>query len=506
METKPDLRADYRAGASRLRPFYRHALQGVRVEDLIAARSAFPIDRSLLVLELHAQNAHLPEATAVHANIDALADPGTFTVTTGHQLCLLGGPMYTIYKISTAIRLAEEFSAGGHRVVPVFWMATEDHDWEEINHYYPDAAQKLTYQAVHQGPVGRHVITDAITAAWAEQVPEAFRDFFAPGRRLADAFRDFIHHLFGRQGLVILDGDSPVLKAAFVPFLQQELRGGDFAMQVRATTQALEDAGYNPQIKTRDINLFYLGHGGRTGLQRKDGRITAPEAGIDWSLEEALAYAASHPADFSPNVALRPAYQEHVLPNLAYIGGWAEMTYWMQLAGGFDKLGISFPLLLPRMSAVLYTQAQAEELAALGFVVRDMEASTQALQERYLAAHWDARPLEAKTEAVLAAYAALADYLDGLDPTLGTSLRGERTRAEASLDNFGKKLRKALRNKAPKPYARIAALKSMIVPEQEIQERLLNLTAFSTPYAVLVDTVLAHCQPFEPQTTWIQLP
>lgn len=506
METKPDLRTDYLLGADRLRPFYRHALKGVRVQDLIAARSAFPVDRALLVRELEAQNAALPDAAAVKANIAVLADPETFTVTTGHQLCLLGGPMYTLYKISTAIRLAEELSDGGHRVVPVFWMATEDHDWEEVNHYYPEAGLKQTYQATQQGPVGRHVITEAIEAAWVPQVPDEFRGFFAPGRRLADAFRAFIHHLFGEFGLVIVDGDSPALKAAFLPVLKAEIAGQGFAEQVRATTQALEAAGYSAQIKTRDINLFYIGHGGRSGLQNKEDRIVVPEAGIDWSLDEALAHASAHPEDFSPNVALRPAYQELLLPNLAYIGGWAEMTYWMQLKAGFEVLGLSFPLLLPRMSAVLYTRAQAKELAGLGLAVHDMVESGQALQERYLNAYFDAVPLDTKVEAVLAAYADLADYLDGFDPTLGTSMRGERTRAAASLDNFGKKLRKAIRNKDPKPYARIAALKSMIAPEQEIQERLLNLTAFPTPYRVLVDEVLAHCQPFELQAQWIQLP
>jgi bacillithiol synthase len=501
-----DLRADYLAGADSLRPFYRHALQDIQVGTLTAARDAFPIDRALLVRALQAQNATLPDATAVHANIAALASPDTYTVTTGHQLCLLGGPMYTIYKITTAIRLAAEFSGAGRHVVPVFWMATEDHDWEEINHYYPEASTKKIYAASHRGPVGRHVLTAGIEAAWVDQVPAEFRHFFAAGRKLSDAFRDFIHHLFGQQGLVILDGDSPALKAALLPVLRAEIAGEGLASAVRATTQALEAAGYAPQIKTRDINLFYMGHGGRSGLQRKDDRISVPEAGIDWSLEDALAHAEAHPEDFSPNVALRPVYQELLLPNLAYIGGWAEMTYWMQLRAGFDAVGVSFPLLLPRMSAVLYTQAQTDELGALGFEVREMEETTAALQERYLHAHWDAAPLDARITQVLGAYSELADYLDGLDPTLGTSMRGERTRTAATFDNLSKKLRKALRNKDPKPYARIAAIKSLIAPEQEKQERLLNLTAFSTPYPVVLDQVAQRCRPLEFDMQWIQLP
>jgi bacillithiol biosynthesis cysteine-adding enzyme BshC len=506
LETKLDLRADYLSGAPALRPFYKHALQGARAAELIAARSAFPIDRGLLVQELRAQNAALPHAAATLAHIEALAHPDTYTVTTGHQLCLLGGPMYTIYKITTAIRLAADLSAEGQRVVPVFWMATEDHDWEEVNHYYPEATRKQGYAAAHQGPVGRHVITEAISAAWTEAVPAEFRDFFRPGVRLADAFRAFVHHLFGDQGLVIIDGDSPALKAAFSPILVAELMGNGFADQVKATTQALEAAGYSPQIKTRDINLFYMGHGGRSGVQRKGDRIVVPEAGIDWSVEEALAHAQARPEDFSPNVALRPVYQELLLPNLAYIGGWAEMTYWMQLQAGFRAVSVAFPLLLPRMSATLYTASQATELSALGLGLTDLSESTQALQERYLSAHWDPAPFDAHGEAILDAYARLADYLDGQDPTLGTSLRGERARVQSSFENLGKKLRKALRNKDPKPYARIAALKSMIVPEQEIQERLLNLTAFPTPYPVILETVRAQCHPLDLTPQWIQLP
>ena len=502
------MRQDYLSGAETLRPFYQYPLKPADYLAIVVERQKFPTDRGLLVEELLRQNADLADNKASLENIRALGQPHTFTVTTGHQLCLLGGPMYTVYKIATAIKLAQRIQqqVPGVHIVPVFWMATEDHDWEEVNHYYADANQKQTYAAEHQGPVGRHVITEAIHAAWTEEVPEELRAFFAPGETMAHAFRGFVHHLFGQYGLVIVDGDSRALKASFLKHMAAELEGRGIAGQVKASTQRLVEVGYTPPVKPRDINLFYMGHGQRRGIQAVEGRVSIPDAGLDWSVEEALTELELKPDDFSPNVALRPLYQEFLLPNLAYVGGWAEMAYWMQLKGGFEQAEIPFPLLVPRMSATLYTAEQAQMLQELGLEAAELAAPLHVLQERYLSAQWDSSPLEAHGQTILEAYSALAGYLDGIDPTLGTSLRGERGRVEGQLDNLIKKVRKALRNKNPKPYAALAALKGRVWPEQDLQERLLNLTAFPIPPKELVSCVMDHCEPEVFEAQWIQLP
>jgi uncharacterized protein YllA (UPF0747 family) len=208
-----DLKQDYLHSAPNLRTFYGHAFfPSANYEAVAKARDQFPIDRVGLVAELIRQNQGLENADAMLANIHALGDPKTYTVTTGHQLCWMGGPMFTIHKILSTIKLARQIEAKCHglKVVPVFWMASEDHDWEEVNHYFPEAGKKVTYAAKHKGPVGRHVLEASALEAFAETTPAELKAFFQPGTTLAAAFRAFIHHLFGRYGLVIVDGDNPV--------------------------------------------------------------------------------------------------------------------------------------------------------------------------------------------------------------------------------------------------------------------------------------------------------
>lgn len=509
MAEKRDIKSDYLSGAEELKPFSAWPWPVQDFDPVIQARLSSPVPRPLLVTELRAQNEHLPGADDVLANIDLLSDANTLTVTTGHQVCLLGGPMFTLYKIATTVAVARQLSERhpAHKFVPVLWMATEDHDWEEVNHFYPSFSEKVTYSGSFTGPVGRHVLDSTIASILPDGLPEAIRLAYSPGNTMAEAFRSLMHHLFGQYGLVILDADRPSLKRAFSPVLRRELLREGMGGPARETTQRLEELGYKAQIFPREINLFYLGDGGRSLIDFREGNYQLKDSPKSWDEAGILAELEAHPEHFSPNVALRPVYQESLLPNAAFVGGWAEVSYWLQLKAGFDALHVPFPVLVPRLHATLLTQAQADESRALGLVHSELAQPLHVLNDLHLQQNWDEGPLSEAIAGVIAAFDLLAAEVAGIDPTLATGIRADQARAVNSIESLPKKVKKALRNRNPQPYQRIAALKNAVEPENTQQQRVLNISAFlPLDPRELTRIVLEHCQPLSTQSQWIILP
>ncbi|MEM7036610.1 MAG: bacillithiol biosynthesis cysteine-adding enzyme BshC [Bacteroidota bacterium] len=507
---KADLKSDYLAQAPALRSLYAHSFPCTDYQPLFAQRADFSAHhRDVLVQELRQQNQGLPENNAVQAAIKRLAEPATYTVTTGHQLCLMGGPMYTIYKIATTIRLAAAIQARHPevQVVPIFWMATEDHDWEEINHFWADFETKITYLGAFHGPVGRHVLEASIAEIWPEGISEALKAHFKPGKVYAEAFRAFIHDLFGAHGLVIIDADRPALKGLFEAEMLAEVEGKGMHSHILTQNEKLETSGYKRQIHPREVNLFYMGDGGRSLIvPNEEGGFTTKDGQHNWSLADLNAEITAHPADFSPNVAMRPLYQEKILPNLAYIGGWAEVSYWIQLRQAFQNAEIPFPLLVPRLSAALVREKEALEIQSLGLTVEDINLPIHQLQDKYLAQDFDEAPLNTAISDIFFAYDNLAAQLSEIDPTLATSIQAERAKTESRLKNIPKKVRKALRNQNPQPYKQIRDLKSNIQPDNKQQQRTLNLSAFSDiPYRELVNLILDQCEPEKYSDKWITI-
>ena len=504
-----DIRSDYLSGADSLRSFYQYPLRGADYGAIIEAKKGHALDRDGLANELLRQNRHLPKVDATLARIESLRDRQTFTVTTGHQLVLMAGPMYTLYKIAHTIQLAAAIQKKhpDYKIVPIFWMATEDHDWEEINHFQTAFQEKHVYAGHFAGPVGRHVLEDSITAALPGNLPEMLKGIFVPGRNYADAFRSLIHRLFGHTGLVIMDADSAALKRMFLPGLGRELEGQGMYAPIAATNAALEAKGYKRQIYARPINLFYIGDGERHSIESDEEGFSLKGAETRWTRPEMFDLLKAHPEHFSPNVAARPLFQESILPNLTYIGGWAEMAYWMQLKAGFEAAGVNFPLLVPRMSATLLRPEQAESVAQLGFEPQDLDTPLHILQDELLKRTWSGEELNSARDQVISAYDNLISYLEGIDPTLAISVRAEQAKSNKSLDRLDKKVRKAKRNQNPAPFQQIKDLKSAIAPENTQQQRSLNLTAFSSISPIeLAQLCLDHCQPEEFTHQWITLP
>ena len=510
METKRSIKQDYLDGASALRPFYHYPLHAPDFAEIIRDKARESIDRETLcrVIDQQYRDQGLPMTEATRQNLEALRDDRTFTVTTGHQLVLFGGPLFTVYKVLSIIQLADRLRQEhpGYHVVPLFWIHTEDHDFDEINHYYESFDSARRYEATVQGAVGRHVLTAEIRNAIPAHFDERFTRWYAPGNTLAAAFRGFMNELFGEYGLVILDPDHADLKRHFRDVIHRE-RADTLNHRMGAKdSDRLRGQGYDVQINPREINLFYLDEAGRNRIVADNGSFSVLKTHHRFDRQALLSVVEAHPEYFSPNVSLRPLYQEVILPNLAYIGGWAEVSYWMQLKGVFDHYGVNFPLLLPRMMATVFRDLELNTWQQLGFKAADIGKPVHELYKTYMPRVWDEAPLQALAARLLADFDELESYIGQYSDTLPRSVIGQRVQTEKFLDNLEKKLHKVLRQLHAQPFNEIDTIKAAVQPDGAVQERVLSLAAFpDLDPSEFVARIFPHVDVLNPEHCYIRL-
>ena len=328
-------------------------------------------NREILAKALTNQYNRFETSEATTANIELLKDSKTFTITTGHQLNLFTGPLYFLYKIVSTINLCKQLKETypEYNFVPIYWMATEDHDFEEINHFHLNH-KKISWKRESTGPVGR-LSTEGLEEVFdlfskeiglgtqATYLKDLFKKTYLEHANLADATRYLANALFQKEGLVILDGDSKALKQLFVPFAKNELLHQTSFAKVNQTNELLKK--YFVQVNPREINLFYIEDQSRERIIFENDLYKVNNTNISFSEHEILAELENHPEKFSPNVILRPLYQEVLLPNLCYIGGGGELAYWLELKSNFESNAVCFPMLLLRNSVLLATVKQAHK-------------------------------------------------------------------------------------------------------------------------------------------------
>ncbi|QKG58111.1 bacillithiol biosynthesis cysteine-adding enzyme BshC [Hymenobacter sp. BRD128] len=509
------LLTDYLAQKPALAPFYHRfpelASFTAQIEEKRASYS--PEARQRLVADLRAQYAELGGEVppAVAANLELLARDTTFTITTGHQLNLFTGPLYFVYKIITAIKLSQELKAAhpDYDFVPVYWLATEDHDFAEINHFQ-------LFGKTHSwagpgegglgGPVGRLPLAglqEELLSQLPPEVPAAFRDAYTNSQTLSEATRRLATGLFGEYGLVCLDADRPTLKQALKPLLEKEIKEQFSNQAVQATNARLTAAGYKPQVYSRPLNLFFLTDEGKRERLEPDAapgadctQVTVRGTARCHSQAELLALATAEPERFSPNVVLRPVYQEILLPNLAYIGGGAEVAYWFQLKDVFAALGVPYPIMLPRNSAMYLSRANAGKLAKLGLSTFDIFKPLAELKKQVGAQLGQEEiSLAAQQQALAAAFEQVQALAQRLDPTLVKSVAAEAQKAAGSLAGLEKRLSKAAEAKHETAYAQLTSLKDKLFPEGGLQERTDNVLSIMINNPGFIRQLLACFEP-----------
>ncbi|TYZ13484.1 bacillithiol biosynthesis cysteine-adding enzyme BshC [Hymenobacter lutimineralis] len=509
---------DYLARHEALAPFYHRfpALEEFAAQ-LEEKRSSYAAEaRQRLVTDLRRQYAALNEVhPAVQANLDLLEKETTFTITTGHQLNLFTGPLYFIYKIVTAVKLARQLKEKypKYDFVPLYWMATEDHDFAEINHFSLFGKKYEWNAADTGGPVGRLPLAglqEEVLDQLPADVPAAFREAYQESKTLSEATLRLTHALFGDLGLVSLDADSPALKQALVPVLTKEIGEQASNRAVQAANAQLEAAGYKPQVYSRPLNLFFLTDTGKRERLEYDAaqdcvQITVRNTGRCHTQQELLTLAQEHPEFFSPNVVLRPLYQELLLPNLCYIGGGAEVAYWFQLKGVFAENGVPFPILLPRNSAQFIGKASVGKLRKLGLTATDIFRPLPELKKQVGATLGQEEvSLAAQQTELAAAFQAIADLAQRLDPTLVRTVAAEQQKVTGIVAGLEKRLSKAAEAKHETAYSQLTALKDKLMPGGHLQERTDNVLNILVNNPQFIQQLLAAFDPLALEFTVLE--
>lgn len=456
--------------------------------------------RNTLVSVLNEQYRDVPAPTQVLQNIESLGDGKTFTIVTGHQLNIFTGPLYFIYKIVTVINTCRALSEKypGYKFVPVYWMASEDHDYEEIK-YFRLYGKKYVWNTNQTGAVGRFS-TEGFKALMTE-IPgdiEIFRKAYLTEKTLAGAVRHYVNALFGEQGLVVIDADHAELKKQFAPVMREDIFENISKDLVDQTNAALEEAGYKTQVFCREINFFYLTANQRHRLEREVDGFRVVDTTTSFDRLELQSLIENHPERFSPNVILRPLYQEVILPNLAYVGGPAEVVYWLQLKAVFAHFEVPFPILMPRNFAMVIDQPTQRKLEKTKLELSDFFET-----KNYLFNHWVLKfseknlSVEGERKAVLELFKAIRARCENVDSTLGPLAGAEETRTLKSLDKIEHKLLRAEKRRQSEKLAQIEAVKDALFPGGSLQERTDNFLNFYQQDAAFIQRLLDRFDPFD---------
>ncbi len=443
-------------------------------------------DRTTLCDTLDRQHGGHELHAAVSANLKRLRQGDALTVTTGHQICLFTGPLYVPYKILNTIRLAKAAEERLQRpVVPVFWMATEDHDLAEVDHAFIND-QKIQWKTNAAGAVGRMkligiegAVEEAIAAMgmgeYANEMADLLRACYREGATLAEATRSFVLALFGRFGIVTVDGDDPALKRLFAPVMREELLNQVTQRTVAYANERIE-ARYPVQAHAREINLFHLRPGHRSRIIMEGDHFVALDGGPKWTTDQMLHELEVHPEDFSPNVLLRPIYQETVLPNIAYIGGGGELAYWMQLRWLFQGMQVPIPVVMLRTSAGTIPEKRLRQWLDLGAQEVDLFAPLDEIKSNVATERATfSTDVKDEVEQLDRTYAALAERAIAADPTLKNAVDARRVQAVRGVERIQKGLIRAAKRDQHIAMQRMDAAHAALFPSGGLQERRANM-------------------------------
>ena len=504
---------DYLDEKENISPFYNEFPRLENFEKQISQKKkAFNhSSREILVNVLNQQYQNIEISEETKQNINLLKSNTTFTITTGHQLNLFTGPLYFIYKIISTINLTEKLKQHHpkYNFVPIYWMATEDHDFDEINFFnFQDV--KIQWNKKAKGAVGR-LTTDGLddvlnvyktklgNSSNAVELINLFEMAYTKHKNLADATRYLVNKLLKDFGLVILDADNKELKRLMIPYLIDEISQKSSFNAISNTNSKIEELGFKVQVNPREINLFYLNENLRERIVEKEGVFSVNNTTLSWDKNKIIDEIKNHPERFSPNVLLRPLYQEIILPNLCYIGGGGELAYWFQIKNLFKKSKVPFPILLLRNSVLLQTKKQKEKQKKLNISIKDIFLNKNSLINKKVREisniDIDFSPQKKLVNKQFEELYKLAEQTD--KSFLGAVSAQERKQTKG-LEHLEKRLLKAQKKKLTDHVSRLVDIKNQLFPNESLQERYSNFSEFFLQYGVvLIADLIKEIDPFE---------
>jgi bacillithiol synthase len=471
---------DYISQKESLKEFYEFSPDLDGIKEAIKKRNFDFTKRLVLVEELKAQYLHIETSEETHSNIISLTDENTFTITCGHQLNLFTGPLYFIYKIISCIKLCEQLKAAmpQYNFVPVYWMASEDHDFAEINHFTLfGKSYSLDLENI-KGAVGK--INCSLFSDFLDQLPnevQPFTKFYRESETLADATAKLVNHIFGKYGLVVLNPDVKNLRAEFKSYFLKEVTERKSFELLQQTSTKLENLGYKSQISGREINLMYADTNLRERIVLEQGRYNVLNSNITFDLEELTKLIDEEPVKLSTNVVLRPVYQEVILPNLAFIGGPAEVVYWLQLKPVFEYFEVNMPVILPRNFGMVIQKNQIQKLEKYQISVEDLFLTEHELKQK-IAANDLILSFDDEVALLNQLGKLLEEKANLVDKSLVSTVAAEHTKLLKSLDDIQKRLQKGLEKRNLDGIGQIINIKNKLFPNGSPQERVDNFLNF----------------------------
>jgi bacillithiol synthase len=492
---------DYIQQKESLKKFYGRFPSVENFKGQIEEKTNFPqAVRELLPKQLVKQYGDLKIAEAVKQNIQSLTHQKTFTVTTGHQLNVFTGPLYFIYKIVTVINACKRLKATypEYHFVPVYWMASEDHDYEEIKSFRL-YGKKYEWRTEQQGGVGRFHTKDFKNLLHEIRGEiSIFKEAYTKNKNLANAVRHYVNALFGDEGLIVIDADDRDLKRTLAPVISDDLFSHTSKKLVDEATRQLQALGYHTQVNAREINFFYLVDGLRSRIEKVGDRFQVVDTDIQFSKQEIEKMIQDEPEKFSPNVILRPLYQEMILPNLAYVGGPAELVYWLQLKGVFENFKTPFPILMPRNFAMVIDAPMAKKFEKTKLEWKDLFE-----EKNYLFNHWITKnthhqlSLGKELESLTAIFNTIKERATQIDSTLTKFVGAETKRASSGLEKIEKKMVRAEKRFHSDKLRQLEAVKDALFPNGSLQERTDNFLNFYQSDPTFIQKLLKEFDAFE---------
>lgn len=481
---------DYLQQSPELRPFYEHLpdIEGIRAA--IGQRQQFIQERKLLVEGLQEQYKTVAPSDKVQLNIQSLLQDNTFTVTTAHQPAIFTGHLYFIYKIVHTIRLADQLKKElpQYNFVPVFWMGSEDADLDELGNIWL-SGDKLVWNTRQTGAVGRmntkgldtliHRIAGELSVQpHGEELIKMIKEAYLNSPDIQTATFKLIHELFAEYGLITIIPDTALLKKLMVSVFEDDLYHQTPGSIVE---QTIENLGkhYKVQANPRAINLFYLKDGVRELIEWKNDHYEVRNTQIRFTKAEMAVELNDHPDRFSPNVILRGLYQETLLPNIAFIGGGGETSYWLELKDLFHHYKVPYPVLVVRNSFLIVEGKWEEKIERMGLQISDFFQSEQQLLTSLVTRQANGHlKLTKELEATTQLYDTIREKATQVDETLLAHIEALKARTVKPLQELEKKMIRAEKRKYESEQQQIHQIKEALFPTGGLQERVENFLPY----------------------------
>jgi len=481
---------DYLEHAPAVQPFYPRSAKFLDWAQEEASKVVYPPERRKRVSEiLERQNKSFGASARTLENIAALRD-GALALVTGQQVGLFGGPAFSLYKALSAVKLAREAQNLGINCVPVFWLATEDHDLEEINQVrligQDGKLERLASTArggedapvatIHFGPEISQLLQQAQALLADSEAGKLLEECYLPGESFGTAFAKLFARLFAEFGVIIVDGSDPGLDSVAAPLYRQTVeRAQELNQALRERDQQLQAAQYHQQVRITDAStpLFLMIEGARVPLHlAAAGKFSAGNREL--SGQELLELTQSAPQSFSPNVLLRPVVQDYLLPTLAYVGGAAEVAYFAQLGTLYQKLSGRVTPILPRFSATLIEAKPQAILEHYKLSFSDLFRGPKGLSETIGSRMLDQNLQSSFNQAVAAverSMGAVREALARLDKTLVESANNAESKMMHQIEALRSRAARAELRQSEVAERKARLLSSALYPDKTLQER-----------------------------------